>query len=156
MTDCKVRWPPSIHRNKAGPADYGLLMCKFRWRVKEVKQQTRIDYSALITHTPEDHSGPNQNDHSGTNTKPQPSAVVESNHNRAFTAHLNDLNLTGNLTETERAVTATFLPSTSTEALYERWTKAVRKDVKETLPAKATARLRARGVSERTKKLYRA
>ena len=51
VSDCKTKWGPSIHRNKAGAADHGLLMCKFNWRVKAVKRAERIDYSALTIRT---------------------------------------------------------------------------------------------------------
>ena len=38
ITDNKVRWGPSIHRNKTGPADHALVECTWSWRIRNVEE----------------------------------------------------------------------------------------------------------------------
>ena len=155
VSDCKVRWAPSIHRNKVGPADHGLLMCKFKWRVRVVKNPKRTDYSALSIRTRRTpaNGGPNSIQDSNPADpvdSPQPANYVE-DFDRAFIANLNAIKVE-HLTEAE-AATAT-LPTASPETLYDQWTKAAKKAAKDTLPLKAKSKMLARDVSARTKRLF--
>ena len=53
IKDSKVRWGPSIHRNKHGAADHALVDCQWNWRVKDIQQTEATDYSSLtITPNP--------------------------------------------------------------------------------------------------------
>ena len=48
VNSSKVRWGPSVHRNKDGRADHALVDCTWAWRVKQLKEEPTIDYSTLI------------------------------------------------------------------------------------------------------------
>ena len=47
--NCKVKWGPSIRRNKMGPADHALIECTWKWRVRKLVKPAKTDFSALRT-----------------------------------------------------------------------------------------------------------
>ena len=47
VTDVKVRWGPSIHRNIRGKDDHALVMCQWRWRLREMEEKAGVDWSVL-------------------------------------------------------------------------------------------------------------
>ena len=55
MTQCRVRWAPSIHRDRHGEKnDHALVESLWTWRIKTVKQPPAKDFQALLKETRDD------------------------------------------------------------------------------------------------------
>ena len=49
VIDARVRWGPSMHRNIKGKDDHALVSCTWSWRLRAVKPNKGVDWSALRT-----------------------------------------------------------------------------------------------------------
>ena len=52
VTDAKVMWGPSIHRNKYGKDDHALVKCTWCWKLRSAKANPGTDWSALSAAAP--------------------------------------------------------------------------------------------------------
>lgn len=132
--DSKVRWAPSIFRNKFGKADHALVDCIWKWRLRVDEVAARVDYTALAPRR-------------STSRAP---AQTPSTHVEKFNAEVGKL-LSAPSGDSEESKDE---KEKTTEELYMDWCKAVREAAKTTLPKRKQASLPMRDVSDRTRRLY--
>ena len=127
VTNCRVRWEPSIHRNTHGvKADHALLECTWKWRIRTYKPQPVRDFSVLR---------PPQGGQNESTIKPNEHLIRFSN---AIQAKLQELGH-------ER--------SDPTDKLHSDITAAIQHAIETTLPIVKKLKRQRRKVSAHTKSL---
>ena len=127
VRNCKVKWRPSMHRDRHGHRnDHGLVECSWKWRIRATKRTTVKDFGGLYVQEVDEEGKPIEN-------------KLLTAFEEAMEEKLQDLKFS----KTENAA-----------LIFEKMQAAIHFAVETVLPTKVKTRRIRREVSEKTKSLF--